>query len=347
MSEKVFISYSRDDSEFALRLATDLRRARVDLWVDQLDIRTGDTWDRAVEAALQECTGLLVVLSPDAVDSRSVMDEVSYALEENKRVFPVIYRACKIPFRLRRVQHTDLTADYDRRLAGLIRDLGGTPPALQAESPAAEWPSARTDARADPVSDPASTVSLAAAADDPRAAEVLSAMHALPLAGEQAAAEAGDPRGAGEAPAGFGHPMPGTTSRPALRAPVWAVRHRRRGTALALGTGGALLQLAALVPRLASGDGADGYVLLYALITGLWCAAAGAIAGPRRGPLRWTLAIGLGTYVLGLVFVTASLLFPWGALLGALIGVAMLRLRGGPVAEPAVGGSRRIHGGRP
>src|SRR4051812_15589269 len=107
MPDKIFISYARSDSEFALGLARDLRAASVDIWVDQLDIRAGETWDRVVEDALHVCTGLLVVLSPAAVDSRSVMDEVSFALEENKRVIPVLYRACQLPFRLRRVQFTD------------------------------------------------------------------------------------------------------------------------------------------------------------------------------------------------------------------------------------------------
>jgi len=41
------------------------------------------------------------------------MDEVSLALEEGKAVLPVIYRECKIPFRLRRLQYIDLTLNYD------------------------------------------------------------------------------------------------------------------------------------------------------------------------------------------------------------------------------------------
>lgn len=133
MPGKIFISYARSDGEFALGLAMDLRTAGVDVWVDQIDIAPGDTWDRAVEAALHECTGLLVVLSPTAVDSRSVMDEVSFALEENKRVIPVIYRACKIPFRLRRVQFTDLTTNHEKGLSLLVRALGGTAPTTEKE----------------------------------------------------------------------------------------------------------------------------------------------------------------------------------------------------------------------
>ena len=53
LREKTFISYSRSGAEFALRLAKDLREAHVDVWIDQLDIRPGDMWHQAVEAALR------------------------------------------------------------------------------------------------------------------------------------------------------------------------------------------------------------------------------------------------------------------------------------------------------
>lgn len=50
-----FFSYAREDSDFVLKLAKDLRIAEVKLWIDQLDIRGGDRWDRAVERALESC----------------------------------------------------------------------------------------------------------------------------------------------------------------------------------------------------------------------------------------------------------------------------------------------------
>jgi hypothetical protein len=52
-----------------------------------------------------------VILSPDGVEPTNVMDEVSLALEKGKTVLPVIHRECEIPFRLRRLQHVDLTLE--------------------------------------------------------------------------------------------------------------------------------------------------------------------------------------------------------------------------------------------
>ena len=43
-----FFSYSRDDSEFALRLAEDLKAAGAGVWIDQLDIQPGQRWARAM-----------------------------------------------------------------------------------------------------------------------------------------------------------------------------------------------------------------------------------------------------------------------------------------------------------
>src|SRR5215469_9430248 len=114
-----FFSYSRDDSEFVLRVAGDLKAAGANVWLDQLDIVPGQRWDRAVEDALANCPSILVILSPASVNSTNVMDEVSFALEEKKTVIPVMYKDCTVPFRLRRVQYVDLRQDYARGLKGL------------------------------------------------------------------------------------------------------------------------------------------------------------------------------------------------------------------------------------
>jgi hypothetical protein len=131
-SPRCFFSYSREDSEFVLRLARELRKAGANLWLDRLDIRGGQRWDEAVQAALQSCPGLLAVLSPSAVASQNFMDEVSYALEEQKQVIPVLYQQCAIPFRLRRVQYVDFSSGYDEGFAELLRALGLEPPAENA-----------------------------------------------------------------------------------------------------------------------------------------------------------------------------------------------------------------------
>jgi len=119
-----FLSYAREDAEFVLSLAKDLRTAGAGVWIDQLDIAPGQRWDRAVEDALAKCLELVVVLSPASVESTNVMDEVSLALEDGKTVVPVIHRQCKVPFRLRRLQYVDLSLNYSAGLDRLLETLG-------------------------------------------------------------------------------------------------------------------------------------------------------------------------------------------------------------------------------
>jgi hypothetical protein len=66
---------------------------------------------------------MLVILSPASVNSTNVLDEVSFALETQKTIMPVLYRDCEIPFRLRRVQYVDFRSDYALALKGLLRTL--------------------------------------------------------------------------------------------------------------------------------------------------------------------------------------------------------------------------------
>jgi hypothetical protein len=120
-----FFSYSRNDSDFVLKLCQDLKANDALVWLDQLDIDPGRRWDEAIQEALSECLRLLVVLSPASVESTHVMDEVSYALEKKKLVIPVLYRDCTIPFRLRRVKYIDFRSNYQSGLSHLLMVLRG------------------------------------------------------------------------------------------------------------------------------------------------------------------------------------------------------------------------------
>ncbi|MDQ3959531.1 MAG: toll/interleukin-1 receptor domain-containing protein [Pseudomonadota bacterium] len=129
-----FFSYARVDSNFVLKLAAELRTAGANLWLDQLDILGGQRWDRAIEEALHNCEGMIVVISPDSIASDNVMDEVAYALEQRKLVVPVLYRGRSIPFRLRRVHYIDFTQDYENGFVRLLKALGIHQPSQRAES---------------------------------------------------------------------------------------------------------------------------------------------------------------------------------------------------------------------
>jgi hypothetical protein len=137
MWKGTFVSYSREDADFALKLVKDLRSKGVDVWIDQLDIPPGELWDRAVERALKSCECLLVILSPASVQSENVLDEVTFALEKNKQIVPVLHKTCEIPFRLLRLQHINFTKNCQDGLIDLLKTLDVWQPSQTREEPEA------------------------------------------------------------------------------------------------------------------------------------------------------------------------------------------------------------------
>lgn len=122
--KKIFFSYSRaDGSDFALQLALDLKKHGFNVWIDQQDIRAGSEWDLEIEKALETCDCLLFIETEKSVISNNVLDEVNYALEQDKKVIPLIVHDSKTPFRLQRLQHIDFTRDYNTGLAQLTKEL--------------------------------------------------------------------------------------------------------------------------------------------------------------------------------------------------------------------------------
>ena len=52
------------------------------------------------------------------------MSEISFALDKQKTIIPVIYRDSEVPFRLRRIHMVDLGQDYAPGLKTLLTILG-------------------------------------------------------------------------------------------------------------------------------------------------------------------------------------------------------------------------------
>jgi hypothetical protein len=87
-----FISYSRADGEFALKLANDLRTNGVNIWLDQIDIPPGARWDRAVENAL-ETAAVFWSFSLPLPPYRRMRDEIAWLTIKNPLCFSVEARA--------------------------------------------------------------------------------------------------------------------------------------------------------------------------------------------------------------------------------------------------------------
>jgi hypothetical protein len=96
-SAKIFISYSRRDSEFADRLIRELEARGFDAWVDRKDIRGGTAWRESISQAMRECQAVIVVLSPRSAASPNVAKELSLADHHKRPIIPISLEQFAIP----------------------------------------------------------------------------------------------------------------------------------------------------------------------------------------------------------------------------------------------------------
>ncbi len=62
-SKAVFLSYAREDTDAARRIADALRSQGLEVWFDQNELRGGDTWDAKIRQQINDCTLFLPIIS--------------------------------------------------------------------------------------------------------------------------------------------------------------------------------------------------------------------------------------------------------------------------------------------
>ncbi len=90
---KVFVSYSRADTPFALDLVAGLQACGFEAFIDQEDIAPGEPWEQRLGGLIESADTVVYVLSPDSLASEHCSWEVNETLRLNKRLLPVVWRA--------------------------------------------------------------------------------------------------------------------------------------------------------------------------------------------------------------------------------------------------------------
>ena len=62
-SRAVFLSYAREDTDVARRIADALRSHGVEVWFDQNELRGGDAWDQKIRRQIGDCTLFIPIIS--------------------------------------------------------------------------------------------------------------------------------------------------------------------------------------------------------------------------------------------------------------------------------------------
>ena len=88
----IFISYSRKDLHFAQKIVDALAENKLEVWIDQEDIPKGEKWLAEIYRGIEEANAFLFLISPDAVVSPYCRQEIEHAVENNKRIIPIVVR---------------------------------------------------------------------------------------------------------------------------------------------------------------------------------------------------------------------------------------------------------------
>ena len=110
---KVFLSYSHKDGDLAKKIAYALENEGLEVWDAETEILPGDNFAEKISEALKASDAMVVLLTPEALDSKWIQWEIQYALGNksyNHRVIPVLVGSEEnislesIPWILRKLQ---------------------------------------------------------------------------------------------------------------------------------------------------------------------------------------------------------------------------------------------------
>lgn len=130
MTPRIFLSHNSADKPFVRRLASDLDAQGIGYWLDEAEIKVGESLIEKIREGIDDAAYVAVILSPDSVNSRWVQREVDVAMNQEiqgrrVKVLPVMYRMCDLPGFLLGKKYADFTdaTRYEGALEELVRSI--------------------------------------------------------------------------------------------------------------------------------------------------------------------------------------------------------------------------------
>jgi hypothetical protein len=112
---RVFLSYARADEKWARQIAALLTNSGLRVWDPEREVLPGDDLAAKLGKALRDSDAMVVLLSPEALESRWVRNEIESALGSERfrdRLVSVVLRPTKgIPWILQQLPHVRVTKD--------------------------------------------------------------------------------------------------------------------------------------------------------------------------------------------------------------------------------------------
>lgn len=126
----VFLSHNHADKDFVRRMGLRLQRRGVNVWIDEAEIRPGDSLIEKISEGLGSCDYVLAFLSKNSVDAPWVKKEISIAITREingklYKVIPIVLDGVAVPVWLEDKLYIDFSDEkdflinFDRLLVGL------------------------------------------------------------------------------------------------------------------------------------------------------------------------------------------------------------------------------------
>ena len=107
---KTFISHSSKDKWAAKRISSELNFLGITTFLDEKDIKTGESIDVKVQEHLSDCNDLLILISPASLNSHWVLIELGGAIALKKNIIPIFLYvgANEIPHPINKILGRDI-----------------------------------------------------------------------------------------------------------------------------------------------------------------------------------------------------------------------------------------------
>jgi hypothetical protein len=90
--QKLFISHSIEDADWARSFAKALKERGVTVWLEDFEVKPGESWGDANESALRSSDVLVPLLDGETSSTRVFFFELGAAIAMGKRVVPILAR---------------------------------------------------------------------------------------------------------------------------------------------------------------------------------------------------------------------------------------------------------------
>lgn len=131
MSIGVFLSHNSNDKPFVRRLAIDLESHGVNCWIDEAEIKIGDSLVQKIREGIDSVDYVAVILSQDSINSPWVQREIDVSINKeilNKdiKVLPLLLKPCELPEFLLGKFYADFTCEdnYKNAFKKVIESMG-------------------------------------------------------------------------------------------------------------------------------------------------------------------------------------------------------------------------------